>query len=109
MSGRERAEELVARWWPAGVCHYCRCTEDNACKLPNGDPCGWFVAGRNVCNAPACIRAFQGEVERMLAEMARRPRKRTPGEVHEQILEEARQKRRQYREAAKARRKGRVA
>ena len=108
MNTRERAEELVVREWPADVCHYCGCTEDNACRLPNGDPCGWLRWGR-VCNAPNCIRAFQAEVERLVARLSRRPHKRTPGEVHQQILDDARAKRKQYREAAKARRKGHAA
>lgn len=90
-----------------GVCRYCRCTEANACRLPEGDTCWWINAGRDVCSNPACIRRLYADKAIRDAELRRRTRKRTPAEIHALKLEEARQKRAQYREAAKARRKQR--
>lgn len=40
-----------------GVCRHCECTETNACRLTNGEPCCWIDAERKVCSNPACIQA----------------------------------------------------
>lgn len=100
----ERAAVLVASSWPAGVCHFCGLTEEHV----DGDRVRWFNTSRTVCSQPGCIRQFGFEIDRWELRH-RRPRKLSPADVHELIREEAKRKRRQYREAAKARRKGRVA
>jgi hypothetical protein len=43
----------------AGTCIFCGCTEDKACRLPNGDTCCWTTKLRNKCSAPGCIRAHR--------------------------------------------------
>lgn len=85
----------------AGTCRFCHCTESNACKLPDGDPCSWFTADRTVCTSPACLNAYFAEQRRLMAEGSRATRKRTPGQIHELMKEERNAKRR----AARAKRK----
>jgi hypothetical protein len=61
----DESNALLERWnmvlygvpHPAGVCRFCRCTEESACELPNGEPCAWFTA--EVCTNPPCVRAFK--------------------------------------------------
>lgn len=45
-----------------GQCRHCRCTEENACQLANGDPCSWIDPQRLVCSNPECIKAEQARV-----------------------------------------------
>ncbi len=45
----------------AGVCRYCGCTEDDACRIPGGDACSWLDAHRTVCNAPRCVGQFHAD------------------------------------------------
>jgi len=49
---------MNARNHDPGVCRYCRCTEGNACRLPDGDGCAWFDAGRTLCNSPVCLNQY---------------------------------------------------
>ena len=48
-----------------GVCRYCRCTEDRACRIPpygSDDTCAWMPdTMRTVCSNPQCIRAWERE------------------------------------------------
>ncbi len=80
-----------------GRCRFCKCTESNACTLPDGDPCSWFAADRTVCTAPACIAAFFIEQRRAMAMADKRAKKRTPGQIHALMQEEKRARRRAQR------------
>jgi hypothetical protein len=61
----DESNELLGRLYtvltgkadPAGICKFCRCTPDNACVLPDGEPCAWFT--ENVCTNPACMKASE--------------------------------------------------
>lgn len=78
-----------------GVCRYCGVAD----AAIDGDRLRWHDAGRTCCSQYGCVKQFER------AEQLRRsfqPRRRTPAEVHQQILEEQRARRR-------ARRKGRAA
>ncbi|MDE2104122.1 MAG: hypothetical protein KGL39_43190 [Patescibacteria group bacterium] len=70
-----------------GVCRHCNCTETNACRLEDGDPCCWTDLQRTVCSNPACIRAESARVARarQAAITAGTPRKLRSWEIHEQI------------------------
>jgi hypothetical protein len=85
----------------AGQCRFCRCTEDDPCRVPGGDTCSWFDKSCTVCTGPACITAYFAEQRRLMAEGSRSTRKRTPGQIHELMKEERNAKRR----AARAKRK----
>jgi hypothetical protein len=85
----------------AGSCRFCHCTEDNACKLPTGDPCGWWDSTRTVCTAPGCIIAYFAQERRKSSDAAAKFRKRTPGQIHELMRQEKNAKQR----AARAKRK----
>lgn len=87
-----------------GTCCFCRCTEDNACKLPTGDPCGWLDSTRTVCTGPACISAWFALQRRLMAEGSRATRKRSPGQIHELIREERNARRRAARARLKQKR-----
>jgi hypothetical protein len=90
---------------PPGICRYCRCTETNACRLPNGDTCVWLTADRDVCSAPACIRQYRVDMDRA-GEAARRAQRRpTPADIHARMQEERRARVRRARQAARARRR----
>lgn len=93
----------------AGTCRYCRCTEDNACRLPDGEPCSWLVATQDVCNSPSCIREHQAALAKAQAARSRRPRRLNSAEIHQLKMAELAARRRRWREAAKARKKGRTA
>jgi hypothetical protein len=47
-----------------GTCRHCRCTEDNACSLGNGEPCWWTNNERTVCSNPSCIKAEEARLAR---------------------------------------------
>ena len=79
----------------AGRCRYCGCTELEPCRLEDGEACCWLDSTRTVCSAPACIVRERGRIARCLARTMRT--RRTPAEVHEQIMREAREKRRRAR------------
>lgn len=98
-----QAADFVAMNWTPGMCHFCGITDAEV----DGDRVRWFNAWRTVCSKPGCIRQFDAEVARW-ERRHRAPRRLNSAEVHELIREETKQKRKQYREAAKARRKGRV-
>jgi hypothetical protein len=63
-----------------GTCRHCKCTEDNACRLSEGDNCCWINRDRNVCSRPACIKAEEARLARIP-----KPRKRTTADIHELI------------------------
>lgn len=52
-----------------GICRYCRCTENNACRItikPRGNPalkasitCCWMNKQQTVCSAPSCVRKYK--------------------------------------------------
>jgi hypothetical protein len=83
-----------------GRCRFCRCTEDNPCRVPGGDTCAWYLKTRDVCTAPACITAYHAQQARLVAQTSR-TKKRTPGQIHALMLEEKRARRR----AARAKRR----
>jgi hypothetical protein len=47
-----------------GQCRYCKCTEDDPCKTPGGNECGWVTAKKDRCSAPGCLVAFDAERRR---------------------------------------------
>lgn len=78
-----------------GVCRYCKCTERGRCRLPDGDPCGWFDPARTVCSAPACLTAhFAARDKAGLDAYRARPKKRTPAEIHALMQAEKKARRR---------------
>ena len=81
----------------AGRCRHCGCTEDRPCRLEDGETCVWLDSTRTVCSAPGCIVRERKRQAIRVARMARGCRRRTPAEVHEQIMREAREKRRRAR------------
>lgn len=60
---REMIEIAVELFERAGVraCRYCACTEDAACDDGTGAGCAWVA--KNVCSAPACLRAWKGTTD----------------------------------------------
>lgn len=102
MSGHET---FLIAVWPSGVCHFCGVPDAEV----DGDRRRWVTDARNVCSDPGCIRAFHAAVDLAEGRATKRARKRSPAEVHAQIVEEERIRRRRYRAAAKARKQGRVA
>lgn len=45
-----------------GVCRYCGCTEDNACRTPpSGEPCCWVEDDRTVCSGWNCQRKYRAD------------------------------------------------
>lgn len=75
-----------------GKCRHCGCTEHNACRLADGDPCGWIDWTRTVCSNPSCVRAEQARKAQVQAAFRQSTRKLTPAEVHEQIRNRGRRK-----------------
>lgn len=63
-----------------GTCRHCGCTEDNACKLGNGEGCWWTNNERTVCSNPSCIKAEEARVAR--AKEASRPKRLTSADVN---------------------------
>jgi hypothetical protein len=94
-------EIRVTRSWPSGVCHFCGVLDEQV----DGDRIRWADAHRSVCNQPGCLRRFRIEVDREGQRLRAANRRRTPAEVHEQIMKE----RRERRTAARARRKAKAA
>lgn len=41
-----------------GVCKYCGCTKDDACRLEDGS-CSWVNAEQTVCSNPDCVESFR--------------------------------------------------
>ena len=80
----------------AGVCRYCSCTEENACMLAHGEPCGWIDKSRTVCNSPRCIIAEENRRK------AARPRSRFAGMGFGLIVETLRREERRRRRKGKA-------
>jgi len=66
-----------------GRCRECGCTEDNACRLGDGDTCCWYDQNRTVCSAPACIRQY--EAKRAAARAAAKPTSLTSAQVSDAI------------------------
>ena len=93
----------VTRDWREGVCHFCGIRDEQV----DGDRIRWYDAKRRICSQPGCVRRFQIAVEQEAHRLRRlrRTGKRTPAQVHEQILEERKARRR----AARLRRKGKAA
>jgi hypothetical protein len=91
------AAKIAAGSIVSGRCRYCRCTEDNPCRLPEGDACSWFDRSRTVCTNPACLTAIFAaqyrEKEQAARAQAQARRRRTPGEVAALIVAEKKQKR----------------
>ena len=85
----------------AGRCRFCGC-EGDSCTLPDGDRCGWLSLERTVCSSPPCLRAHFAQAAR---HKTKATRKRTPGDIHELMQRERRERRR----AARARKKGKAA
>jgi ParB family chromosome partitioning protein len=54
--GFEQADEQ-------GVCKFCRCTEDDACRLDGGVNCSWMDAEQTVCSNPDCVAQYKAEQE----------------------------------------------
>ena len=82
----------------AGRCRHCGCTELGPCRLEDGETCVWLDSTRTVCSAPGCIVRERQRLRAREAQMrAARPRRRTPAEVHEEIMREGREKRRRAR------------
>lgn len=79
---------------PGGKCKYCGCTEDNACRLPEGGTCWWLVKARDVCTGPRCQTAyFAAQRKASLDAYLNRPKKRTPAEIHALKMQERRARR----------------
>ena len=51
-----------------GVCRYCKCTEDRACRLADGGACSWIFPEHTVCSAPECQGRFVEDNKRRTAE-----------------------------------------
>jgi hypothetical protein len=90
---RERIAERIAQRAPARVCRYCGIRDEQV----DGDRRRWLNRERNLCNAPGCIRQWSAMLDRAVAAANRRPRKRTPAEIHQLKLQEKRDARRRYR------------
>ena len=73
-------------------CRYCRCTEDNACVLEDGDTCILNEATM-VCNRPACVIAQDNARKAYEWQQKQANRKRTPAEVQAVIAAEKKQSR----------------
>ena len=41
-----------------GVCRYCKCTEERACRLADGGACSWIFPEHTVCSNPECERRW---------------------------------------------------
>lgn len=65
-----------------GMCRHCRCTEDRACRLSDGDTCSWTDRTRLVCTNPLCVKAEQ---ERLRKIEAARPKRLSSAEVSNAI------------------------
>jgi ParB/RepB/Spo0J family partition protein len=44
-----------------GVCKFCGCTEDDACRLDGGANCSWTNVEETVCSNPDCLAQFKLE------------------------------------------------
>lgn len=89
MSDRQAVAGVVARERPAGICHYCRVTEEQV----DGDRIRWLGTKRTVCSQPGCIRKFDIDIDREIARQRQTKRKRTPAEIHALKIEERRSRR----------------
>lgn len=82
----------------AGTCIFCGCTEDSACRLPNGDPCSWMNNARTRCNNPLCILAAEAMKRKhdreLLALRKRAARALTPAQIWIRRKRERNRKRR---------------
>lgn len=65
-----------------GICRRCGCSEDNPCRLADGEPCCWMDCARTLCNNPSCLTA---ESARRRLIVASRPRRLTSADVHDLI------------------------
>jgi len=66
-----------------GKCRHCGCTEDDACRLGNGDPCWWTDNQRLVCSNPACI--VREQTRKAQARAAATPPRRTSADINQLI------------------------
>lgn len=78
-----------------GTCRYCNCTESNACKLEDGEPCCWVDRTRTVCSNPACVKAEGDRIRKVNAdcEAQKRARRLTSADVHRLITGRGRRRR----------------
>jgi hypothetical protein len=88
---------------PPGVCRYCNCTEENACRLPDGEACAWLNTDRDVCSAPACLAAHSRALKRDERRRYQRPRRRTPADILELRKQEQSDRRKRARLLKRAR------
>lgn len=80
-----------------GKCRFCKIDETRV----DGDRIGWLGVDRTCCTQHGCVRQHWAEIDR--AKRLRRPRKRTPAEIHQLKIAERSTRTRRAREAAKAR------
>jgi hypothetical protein len=98
-----RIDERIAPALPGvpppvqGKCRFCKADEARV----DGDKLSWFGPDRTCCSQYDCIRQHWAEIDR--AKRLRRPRKRTPADIHEIKLAERSARSRRTRDAAKAR------
>jgi hypothetical protein len=83
----------------AGICEFCKITDDeiDGCRI------SWLDSSRTCCNKFACRKQHEQKIAAEKTARMRAARRRTPGEIHQLIKEEAKAKRARYRAAAKAR------
>ncbi len=55
-------------------CQFCQCTEENPCRLSDGDECYWLSGRKDTCTNPSCIRALQTQKKASLRSMLRERR-----------------------------------
>lgn len=80
---------------PPGRCRFCGATDAEV----DGDRLSWLDQERTCCTKYDCRNKHFAELRRKPA----RPRRRTPADVHQLILQERAAKRKRWRDAAKAR------
>jgi hypothetical protein len=78
-----------------GTCRHCRCTEDNACRLAEGETCSWMDRTRTVCSSPSCIKAESLRVARIP-----KPKRLTSADVNALIRGRGRKRSREKGRAA---------
>ena len=45
-----------------GVCRYCGCTNDEPCRLGNGDQCGRARTDGTLCTGPRCVTQYDKDL-----------------------------------------------
>lgn len=95
---RQAAAAAVARDWPEGVCHFCGVTAEQV----DGDRIRWLGQRRTVCSQPGCVRRLWLAVDQEERRTHQARRKRTPADIHQLKLAEAKARRRASRRKGKA-------